>query len=78
MAQQMQSKKWFWFAILFQNLFAYAICLIVYQIGSLLMGGTFGIWSLIALVLLLGMLYMLFRPDPYKHQKQFAPRAVRE
>lgn len=78
MAQQMQSKKWFWFAILFQNLFAYAICLIVYQIGSLLMGGTFGIWSLIALVLLFGMLYMLFRPDPYKHQKQFAPRAVRE
>ncbi|WP_337673179.1 ferrous iron transport protein B, partial [Gallintestinimicrobium sp.] len=34
MAQQMQSKKWFWFAILFQNIFAYIVCLCIYQIGS--------------------------------------------
>ena len=34
MAQQMQSRKWFWFAILFQNIFAYIVCLCVYQIGS--------------------------------------------
>ena len=42
MAQQMQSRKWFWFAILFQNLFAYAVCLCVYQIGMLFAGGAFG------------------------------------
>ena len=34
MAQQMQSKKWFWFAILFQNVFAYLVTLCVYQIGT--------------------------------------------
>lgn len=39
MAQQMQSRKWFWFAILFQNIFAYIVCLCVYQIGSFVTGG---------------------------------------
>ena len=41
MAQQMQSKKWFWFAILFQNIFAYIVCLCIYQIGSFVTGGSF-------------------------------------
>ena len=39
MAQQMQSKKWFWFAILFQNVFAYLVTLCVYQIGTLVTCG---------------------------------------
>ncbi len=78
MAQQMQSRKWFWFAILFQNLFAYVVCLIVYQIGSLMTGGAFGIWSAIAIVLLAVLLFLLFRPDPYKNQKVYARRAVQE
>ena len=43
MAQQMQSKKWFWFAILFQNVFAYLVTLCVYQIGTLVTGGGFGV-----------------------------------
>lgn len=34
MAKEMQSRKWFWFAILFQNIFAYVVTLIVYQIGT--------------------------------------------
>ena len=78
MAQQMQSRKWFWFAILFQNLFAYVVCLIVYQIGSLMTGGAVGIWSAIAIVLLAVLLFLLFRPDPYKNQKVYARRAVQE
>ena len=69
MAQQLQSKKWFWFAIVFQNLFAYVVCLIVYQLGSVLTGGAFGIWTIIALILLAVLLFLLFRPDPYKNQK---------
>ena len=64
MAQQLQSKKWFWFAIVFQNLFAYVVCLIVYQLGSVLTGGAFGIWTIIALILLAVLLFLLFRPDP--------------
>ena len=78
MAQQLQSKKWFWFAIIFQNLFAYVVCLIVYQLGSVLTGGAFGIWTIIALILLAVMLFLLFRPDPYKNQKVYSRRSVQE
>lgn len=78
MAQQLQSKKWFWFAIVFQNLFAYVVCLIVYQLGSVLTGGAFGIWTIIALILLAVLLFLLFRPDPYKNQKVYSRRSVQE
>ena len=69
MAQQMQSKKWFWFAIIYQNLFAYAVALCVYQLGTWFLTGAFGAWTVVALVLVAVMLFMLFRPDPYKHQR---------
>lgn len=78
MAQQMQSRKWFWFAIIFQNLFAYTICLIVYQIGSLLSGGPFGFWSAVAIVALALLIYLLVRPDPYKDKKTYARRSVEQ
>ena len=78
MAQQLQSKKWFWFAIIFQNLFAYVVCLIVYQLGAVLTGGAFGIWTIIALILLAVLLFLLFRPDPYKNQKVYSRRSVQE
>lgn len=76
MAQQMQSRKWFWFAILFQNLFAYVICLCVYQIGTVLTGGAFGVWTAVALILLALLLFMLLRPDPYKDRKVYTKRSV--
>ena len=76
MAQQLQSRKWFWFAIAFQNIFAYAVTLIVYQLGMLFIGAGFGIGSAVAIVLLAFMLYMLFRPDPYKNQKVFSKRSL--
>ncbi len=76
MAKEMQSRKWFWFAILFQNIFAYVVCLIVYQIGSLVTGGAFGVGSIVAIVLLAALLFMLFRPDPYKDQKVYSKRSV--
>ena len=76
MAQQMQSRKWFWFAIIFQNVFAYCVALMFYQFGLLLEGGSFGIGTAAAVVVLLGFLYMLFRPDPYKNQKKASRRSV--
>ena len=76
MAQQMQDRKWFWFAILFQNVFSYAVTLCVYQIGSFLFYGSFGAGTVVAFVVLLFMLYMLFRPDPYKDQKTYSKRSV--
>ena len=76
MAKEMQSRKWFWFAIVFQNVFAYAVTLVIYQIGSFLLYGTFSAWTVIAFAVLLFMLFMLFRPDPYKDQKTYAKRSV--
>ncbi len=76
MAQQLQNRKWFWFALLFQNVFAYAVSLCIYQIGSLFIGGGFGIGTIVALVVLCAMLYMLLRPDPYKDQKVYSKRSV--
>ena len=76
MAQQMQSRKWFWFAIIFQNVFSYCVALMFYQFGLLMEGGSFGIGTAAAVVVLLGFLYMLFRPDPYKNQKKASRRSV--
>ena len=76
MAQQMQSRKWFWFAILFQNVFAYLVCLCVYQIGSVLTGGAFGAGTVAGIVVLAVLLYLLLRPDPYKNNKVYAKRSV--
>ena len=76
MAQQMQSKKWFWFAILFQNVFAYLVTLCVYQIGTLVTGGGFGVGTVVAFIVVAVMLFMLFRPDPYKNQKVYSKRSV--
>ena len=76
MAQQMQSRKWFWFAILFQNVFAYLVTLCVYQIGTLVTGGGFGVGTVVAFIVVAVMLFMLFRPDPYKNQKVYSKRSV--
>ena len=76
MAQQMQSKKWFWFAILLQNVFAYLVTLCVYQIGTLVTGGGFGVGTAVAFVVVAVMLFLLFRPDPYKNQKVYSKRSV--
>ena len=76
MAQQMQSRKWFWFAIIFQNVFAYCVALMFYQFGLLMEGGSFGIGTAAAVIVLLGFLYMLFRPDPYKNQKKASRRSA--
>ena len=76
MAQQMQSKKWFWFAILFQNIFAYIVCLCIYQIGSFVTGGGFGVGTVFGFVFAAIILFLLFRPDPYKDQKVYSKRSV--
>ena len=76
MAKEMNSRKWFWFAILFQNIFAYVVCLCFYQIGSFVTGGAFGIGTVVGFAVLIVMLFLLFRPDPYKDQKVYSKRSV--
>lgn len=77
MAHEMQSRKWFWFAILFQNIFAYVVTLCVYQIGLVVTGaGSFGIGTIVALILAAILFFLLFRPDPYKNQNDVTKRSV--
>ena len=76
MAKEMNDRKWFWFAILFQNIFAYLVCLCFYQIGSFVTGGAFGIGTVVGFAVLIVMLFLLFRPDPYKDQKVYSKRSV--
>ena len=76
MAKEMNSRKWFWFAILFQNIFAYVVCLCFYQIGSFVTGGAFGFGTVVGFVVLIVMLFLLFRPDPYKNQNDVTKRSV--
>ena len=77
MAKEMQDRKWFWFAILYQNIFAYAVALIVYQLGGLAAGQVaVNPWTFIAFAVLAVMLFLLFRPDPYKANRVYAKRSV--
>ncbi len=76
MANEMQSRRWFWFAIAYQNIFSYVVCLCVYQIGKLILGGAFTVWSAVGILLTLFVLVMLFRPDPYKDTKTYSKRSV--
>jgi ferrous iron transport protein B len=67
MAKEMGSKKYFWFAIIFQNVMAYCIALMVYQIGGLILGVlSFSVGTVFALAILAVILFLLFRPDPNK------------
>ena len=60
--REMNNAKWFGFAIGYQCLLAYVIGMIIYQTGMLVIGAVFGVWTVIALLLVLGLLYLLFRP----------------
>ena len=60
--REMNNGKWFWFAIGYQCGLAYVVALCIYQIGTLLTGGVFSFWTIVAFVLVIGFLYMLFRP----------------
>lgn len=64
MAKEMGNKGWTAFAVISQNVFAYAVCLMIYQLGSFAMGGGFGIGTAVAVIVLAAGLYLLFRPAP--------------
>lgn len=65
--REMNSAKWFWFAIGYQTLLAYVVSLCVYQIGNMITTGAFGIGTVVAFLLVIGFIYMLVRP--YKESK---------
>lgn len=65
MANELHNRKWFWFAILFQNVFAYIVTLIVYQLGTLFTQGHFGVGTVFAFIFLAAICFGLFRKNPY-------------
>ncbi len=65
--REMNNAKWFWFAIGYQTVLAYFVSLCIYQIGTLITGGAFGVWTVIAFLVVIGFIYLLFRP--YKESK---------
>lgn len=65
--REMNNAKWFWFAIGYQTILAYIVSLCIYQIGMLITTGAFGVGTVIAFLLVIGFLYLLFRP--YKESK---------
>ena len=60
--REMNNTKWFWFAIGYQCILAYVAAMCIYQIGTLITTGAFGIGTIIAFVCVAGFLYLLFRP----------------
>ena len=61
--REMNNAKWFWFAIGYQCILAYVVALCIYQIGMLITAGAFGVGTVAAFILLVGFLYLLFRPS---------------
>ena len=72
--REMNNAKWFWFAIGYQCLLAYLVSLCIFQFGTLFTGGGFGIGTVAAIVILVGFLYMLFRP--YKESTSLKANTV--
>ena len=64
--REMNNIRWFWFAIGYQCLLAYVAALIIFQIGTWVTVGTFGLGTVVALILLVGFLWLLFRPNKEK------------
>lgn len=60
--REMNNAKWFWFAIGYQTVLAYAVSLCVYQFGNVFAGGAFGVGTAASILVLIAFLYLLFRP----------------
>ncbi len=74
--REMNNAKWTWFAIGYQCGLAYAVALMVYQIGLVFTGNLNVIGLLAAIVILSGMIYMLFRP--YKEATKLTTNLIKK
>ena len=73
--REMNNKKWFWFAIGYQCGLAYVVSLCIYQIGTLITTGTFGIGTVVAFILVACFIYLLFRPYKESNTLKVSVRA---
>ena len=70
--REMNSAKWTLFAIGYQCVFAYAISLIIYQVGSIFTGNVNVFGLIVALILIAFIIYMLVRP--YKESNKLTAK----
>ena len=68
--REMNSRKWTWFAIGYQCVFAYVIALMINQFGGLFTGNANILGVIVAVILLAGIIYMLCKP--YKEATKLA------
>lgn len=61
--REMNNAKWTWFAIGYQCVFAYAVSMVIFQIGKLFTGGGFGFGTIVAIALIAVFIYLLARPQ---------------
>ena len=64
--REMNNAKWTWFAIGYQCGFAYLIALMINQLGLLFTGNGFGVGTVFAILVAVGMIYMLVRKNRYE------------
>ena len=60
--REMNNGRWTAFAIVYQTVFAYLVAFSVYQIGNLVITGTFTFATVIAILVVIGFVYLLVRP----------------
>lgn len=73
--REMNNKKWFWFAIGYQTGLAYLVSLCIYQLGTWMTTGTFGVGTIVAILLVIGGIYLLLRP--YKESQSLSiPKSI--
>ena len=60
--REMNNARWTWFAIGYQCGFAYAIALMIHQFGNAFTGNLNALGLIVALAILVGMIYMIFKP----------------
>lgn len=68
--KEMNNGAWTWFALGYMTIFAYAVSLIVYQLGSFIVHGIFGAWTAVAAVVLVLLIYLLVRPTPSVNKRR--------
>ena len=68
--REMNNAKWFWYAIGYQTGLAYVASLCIYQIGTLITTGTFGVGTIAAIIIIIGFIYLLLRPSKDIHSLQ--------
>ena len=74
--REMNNAKWFWIAIGYQCGFAYLVALVINQIGNLVANHTFGIFTVVAILVIIGFFYLLFRPYKESNTLEVKGKAV--